>query len=245
MKIITGKTEIKGLLNALENEYSGGSYKKFIELVNSNLFIRKIKFPVLEYASEQFFRFIPLNKQINFLDDVISFDEIGSYVIAGKTLQLRSDKAFKGSLAKAIEYIIEGNEWYVCDIIGERVLGNSLLNETEKTIPYLIKLTKHENKWIVRSVGVAAHYAVKKGLAKKYCDEVFQLLLANAGTTNFHTKKGIGWGAKTIAKFHPDIITKYHSSIYDDPQIKQWFKTKIKIGLGYAKLRADKKGTNA
>lgn len=241
MKIITGKAEIKSLLNALENEYSASSYKKFIDLVNSKLLKRKIKFPVLEYASEQFFRFIPLNKQINFLDDVISFDEIGSYVIAGKILQFRSNKAIKESFTKAVEYIIKGDKWYVCDIIGERVMGNSLLVEPVKTIPYLTKFTKHENKWIVRSVGVAAHYAVKKGLAKTYCDKVFRLLLANAGTTDFHTKKGIGWGAKTVAKFHPDIITKYHSRIYDNSDVKQWFKTKIKIGLGYVKLRADKK----
>lgn len=106
------------------------------------------------------------------------------------------------------------------------------MTEPVKTLPLLKKLAGDENKWLVRCVGVAAHYAIKKGLKKQYVDEMFVLLLSLCNTTDFHTKKGIGWAAKTSAKFHPDIIAKYQLHIERDERVKQWFKTKIKIGLG-------------
>jgi 3-methyladenine DNA glycosylase AlkD len=169
------------------------------------------------------------------LDRVISLDEIGSYVLAGKILQLRLESNYKQSLSKAVDYIIKGDKWYACDIISERVMGHSLLTTPAKTIPILKKLALNENKWIIRSVGVTAHYAVKKGLSYSNCEKVFKLLLEHSGTTDFHTKKGIGWGAKTTAKFHPEIISKNSDKIYGDTEVKQWFKTKIKIGLLYSK----------
>jgi 3-methyladenine DNA glycosylase AlkD len=110
-------------------------------------------------------------------------------------------------------------------------LGHALLTVPDATLPVLQRLSQHEDKWIVRSVGVATHYAVKKGLKKKYAEEMFRILLSQASTTEFHTKKGIGWAAKTIAKFHPDIIARYEQQVSNDPTIKQWFKSKIKIGL--------------
>lgn len=110
-------------------------------------------------------------------------------------------------------------------------MGYALLNYPEDTLPILHRHTTHPDKWIVRSVGVATHYAVKKGLKKQYAAEMFGLLLTLADTTEFHTKKGVGWAVKTTAKFHPDIIEQYAEQLESDT-IKQWFKTKIKIGLG-------------
>src|SRR5690606_27867199 len=121
---------------------------------------------------------------------------------------------------------------YVCDIIGERVMGHALLTMPYVAIPELKQLAKHEDEWIVRSVGVATNYAVKKGLKKADVQQMFALLLTLANTTEFHTKKGVGWAVKTIAKFHPEIVAHYREQIETDPEIKQWFKTKIKIGLG-------------
>jgi len=112
------------------------------------------------------------------------------------------------------------------------VMGYALLSDPERTIPVLRTLAKHEDKWLVRSVGVATHYAVKKGLTRIYSEQMFQILLSCSATTDFHTKKGIGWGAKTVAKFHPDIIALYKHQLDNDLNIKTWFKTKIRIGLG-------------
>jgi hypothetical protein len=117
----------------------------------------------LEFAAKKIFISIPEKKQTEITNKIIALHEIGSITIAGMILQLRLEKYFLPSINKAIEYIIEGNEWYVCDIIGERVMGFSLLTQPKKTIPVLKKLSEHTDKWIVRSVGVATHYAVKKG----------------------------------------------------------------------------------
>jgi len=231
MKIITSKTEI----NLLIEKFNSGDKKSpsAITAEIEHLFLnKKIKFPLLEYVSKKLHIILPQEIQLKVCDKIIDLHTIGGNVITGIILQLRLKTHFKESHAKAIEYIITGNQWYVCDIIGERVMGYSLLTQPEKTIPLLKKNAKHPDKWIVRSVGVATHYAVKKGLKREYALQMFELLLTCSNTTDFHTKKGIGWAAKTIAKFHPDIIGIHKNEIETNPEIKQWFKTKIKIGLG-------------
>jgi 3-methyladenine DNA glycosylase AlkD len=128
-----------------------------------------------------------------------------------------------------------GNQWYVCDIIGERVLGHALLTSPKKAIPLLEELAHHPDNWIVRTIGVAAHYAVKKGLPATYVDILLKLLISLSNTTDFHVKKGIGWGAKTIAKFHPKLVACSSKAI-ESPETKQWFRTKITIGLNRHQL---------
>jgi 3-methyladenine DNA glycosylase AlkD len=232
MKIIGSRAEVKPLISHALAVYNADGMAAFISAIHNTILKRKIRYPVLEYVAQEFFKHIPSKEQIALTDGIIALKENGSEVIAGKMLQLRLDKHYKESMTKAAAYIAAGGHWLPCDTVGERVFGHALLTLPEKTIPQLKKLAKHEDKWIVRSVGVAVHYAVKKGLKKAHAEEMFRLLLSLAGTTDFHTKKGIGWAAKTTAKFHPDIIKKYAKSIEENPEVKQWFKTKIKIGLG-------------
>lgn len=187
---------------------------------------------MLEYAAAQFYTHIPDADHIRITDGIVALAENGSEVIAGKILQLRLGRHYNESIRKATGYIIHGAHWLPCDTVGERVFGYALLTTPDKTIPVLQKLSQHEDKWVVHSVGVAVHYAVKKGLPEEYTDKMFRLLLSLATTTDFHTRKGIGWAAKTIAKFHPDIITDYRAEIENNTTVRPWFKTKIKIGLG-------------
>ncbi|MFT3911942.1 MAG: DNA alkylation repair protein [Ferruginibacter sp.] len=244
IKIINSKAEVKALITPIINGYSLTRQEVFIKQINTALLKKKIRFPILEYATREIIKVIPEKEQICFVDSIISLDEIGGNVIAGIVLQERLAKYAMASINKAVEYIIRGDQWYVCDIIGERVMGYALLTDPGKTIPVLRKFAKHPDKWVVRCIGVATHYATKKGLKKNDAEQMFQLLLTLSYTTEFHTKKGIGWAAKTISKFHPGIIAKYKTTIEQDDKIKQWFKTKIKIGLGrsfkYAAKYSDK-----
>lgn len=203
----------------------------FVKKINNRLLEKKIRFPLLEYAAETLYDFIPVARQLEVTDRIMALHTIGGNVLVAIILQSRLGSRFKESHQKAIEYIVKEDLWYVCDIIGERVTGYSLLHYPEKTLSLLKTYTRHMDKWVVRSIGVATHYAVKNGLKKKHVEEVFCILLSCAKTTDFHTKKGIGWGAKTISKFHPEIVKKYGQQIKKDPEIKQWFKTKIKLGL--------------
>ncbi|MBW0435241.1 DNA alkylation repair protein [Leptospira yasudae] len=239
MDSITSKKEIKALLDR-SFESSKGKTNALAEEILSELLTKKIKFPLLEFAAKELHGRIADKEQIAFLDRIIARKTMGGNVIAGMMLQLRSEKYFQPSWKKAVEYMIFGDEWYVCDIIGERVMGHSLLKNPEESLPMLKKFLDHENAWVVRSVGVASHYAVKKGLGKKYVEETFQLLLAKADTKDFHTKKGIGWAIKTIAKFHPDIVRKFESRLKADETISSFVKTKIRIGLSRSSKYASK-----
>lgn len=232
MSIITSKLVVKSIIDKGLEKYDTGIEKNFIQYLHKELLQKKVKYPVLEYATQLLFERISFNEQIKILDAIMHLHENGSSVIVGKMLQFRLDKGIPAAIEKACEYIILDDVWYACDTIGERVMGHALLTQPEKTIPILKRLAGHENKWLVRSVGVATHYATKKGLKKIFADEMFLLLFSLAHVTEFHTKTGIGWGAKTIVKFHPDIYKKYKSKIEESKTVRPWFKTKIKIGLG-------------
>lgn len=231
--IIHSKAKGGELLQNALNKAGTNNMELLAKEVNATLLTKKIKFPVLEHCATEIYKTLNPKNHIVFADFLVEAKEMGSWVIVGKLLQCRQEEYFDESLDKAINYIIAGNEWYVCDIIGERVMGPDLLIYPEKMLPQLEKLTQHPDKWIVRSVGVAAHYATKKGLQMPYIESVFKLLLSQANTTDFHTKKGIGWGAKTIAKKHPNLIKLYENQIFNNPNVKQWFKTKINIGLNW------------
>lgn len=240
MDIITTRAVVKGAVYKAIKQYKDAGMDALADTLHKDLLTKKVRFPLLEYAAAELEKGIPLNKQIPLIDKIIDMGEIGGNVIAGIILQQRLEACFQEAIEKAVAYIIKGDQWYVCDIIGERVMGYALLTMPEHAIPKLPQLAKHNDKWIVRSVGVAIHYAVKKGLKKQYVQQMFELLLSLTNTTDFHTKKGVGWAVKTIAKFHPEIIEKYRIQIEGDSGIKQWFRTKIKIGLGRTDKYADR-----
>ncbi len=236
MKIIGSRKEIEPLIAGCLSVYRTSDTGAFIEKLHTDVLKKKVRFPVLEYAARELFARLPAKDIITITDEIVALDEIGSYVLAGMILQCMLPGHYNKAMKKAMDYIVLGNEWYVCDIIGERVMGHALLQYPDQTLPVLQKLATNEDKWLVRCIGVAAHYAIKKGLKKQYVAGMFELLLSLSNATEFHTKKGIGWAAKTTAKFHPDIITQHAGQIEHDPEVRQWFKTKIKIGLG----RSDK-----
>lgn len=226
----TSKAVVADIITNSLDIFENKGTDDFVAVLQEDLLKKKIKFPLLEYAGRRIIDAVPIGQQIELMNRIIAVRTIGSQVLAGIALQLRLNFDFEGSIANVCRYIQYGDEWYVCDIIGERVLGHALLTKPEDTIPVLKRLASHEDKWIVRTVGVATHYAVKKGLDKSFVESVFQILLTCTNTTDFHTKKGIGWGAKTVARFHPDVISTYTSEIMA-PTTKQWFRTKINIGL--------------
>ncbi len=238
MRIITRKSEIKELLGNCLKEYQISGLNKCVEMLNTLILSQKVKFPLLEYCGEQFFLYLPYSEQIQFCDKVQELKTEGGNVILGIILQKRLEKNFDSSIKKAIEYVSKADIWYVCDIIGERVFGYSLLHNTYKTIQEVKRLSNHQNYWVVRSLGAGAHYAIKKGLAKKDVSSVFEILLSIANAKNKEVRQGVGWAAKTTAKFHPDIIESYQNSIKDEEKVANWFRSKISIGLSrnkYAK----------
>ena len=238
MKRITKKSDVKTLLGQCLNAYQKSGLTALISNVHQLLLMHKVKFPLLEFCAHTIYETLPSDEQIDFCDHIAQLKTEGGNVILGILLQRRLESHFQQSILKAKEYIILGEIWYVCDIIGERVFGYALLTQPDRTLPVIKKASTHPSHWVVRSLGAGAHYAIKKGLDKTFVKSLFALLLTMASTTNKEIKQGVGWAAKTTAKFYPDIIDHFQNQIHDTTHVAQWFRNKIEIGLNrnrYAK----------
>ena len=86
-------------------------------LLETALLSQKVRFPLLEYAAVLLMERIKKEEQLKFCDALTTGLSMGSWVIAGKMLQLRLDEDRMFSLKKAAEYILKGNTWYACDIV--------------------------------------------------------------------------------------------------------------------------------
>ncbi len=202
-----------------------------IQNTEKSILSAKIKFPLLEFAAVEFFNFLPENEQLLFCDGIETYKTIGGNVLLGIILQKRLHNHLEESFQKAAEYISNSKDWYVSDIIGERVFGFALLTKPEQVFPLIRQYAFHQNNMVQRSTGAGMHYAIKKGLDKSFSIPVFELLLSKASITDYQTKRGIGWAAKTMARFHPDVVNKYKDQI-EAKETGQWFRTKVRIGLG-------------
>ncbi|KAA1245574.1 DNA alkylation repair protein [Aquimarina sp. RZ0] len=231
MRTITRKSEIKELLTKCLKRYQAEGINCLITEINQEILSHKVKFPLLEFCADKIYEVVAKNHHIPFCDKIQSLKTEGGNVLLGIILQKGLEKNFHQSIHKATQYIAEADIWYVCDIIGERVYGYSLLHQPDKTIPELKKLSMHPVHWVIRSLGAGTHYAIKKGLDKENVKTMFKILLSKADTNNKEVKQGIGWAAKTTAKFHPDIIEQYKFDIENTKQVANWFRIKIEIGL--------------
>ena len=238
MRVITRKSEVKELLIKCIDLYHAEGLDECLHELETLILSQKVKFPLLEYCAQEFHARLQPNEHLPFCDKIQALKTEGGNVILGIMLQKRLGTHFLESINKATEYIADADIWYVCDIIGERVYGYALLHTPEITIPEFDRLSKHQTHWVVRALGAGTHYAIKKGLDPNHVKTVFKLLLTMANTKDKEIRQGVGWAAKTTAKFHPDIITHFHSEINNTATVENWFRAKIAIGLNrhlYAK----------
>ncbi len=238
MHIVTRKFEVKIYLDQCVLVYQTMGLTACVKELHIQVLKRKVRFPLLEYCAKTLYQKIPESEHIIFCDQIEALHTEGGNVILGMMLQIRLIDNFKQSIEKATEYVSNADVWYVCDIIGERVFGYALLNWPVKTIPEIKRLSNHPANWVIRSLGAGIHYAIKKGLDENNVKTVFRLLLSMANTKDKEIRQGVGWAAKTTAKFHPEIIDFFQKEIDNEEQVANWFRVKIDIGLkrnNYAK----------
>lgn len=231
MSIVTKKSEVKEYLQPCVTAYQEKGLEACLSELHHQILRKKVKFPLLEFCAHQLSEAIKPNEQIALCDGIEALKTEGGNVILGIMLQNRLVDHFNESLEKATEYTSRADIWYVCDIIGERLYGYALLHYPDETILAIKELSKHSNNWVVRSLGAGVHYAVRKGLDKKNSATVFSILLSMANNTDKEIRQGIGWAAKTTARFHPDIIERYNADIQNHENVANWFRRKISIGL--------------
>ncbi len=238
MKTITSRKEVNPTIELLKNSNALLSKRSKItesqwELFENEILVHKVKFPILEYVATEIQHFFSDQQLQDLLNRAAATRHMSSYPVIGKILQCKLDVDLKETYREASDHIIKGNEWYVCDIFSERVFGEGLLRNFKESFTMLSQMGNHENMWIQRSIGIATHYATKKKLPKQNVEQLLFLMLAHGHKTQLYIKKGIGWPAKTIAKFHPDLIYKHEGKIKEQ-KLSKWFKNKINIGLSLA-----------
>ncbi len=228
--IITRKSQIESILSLCLQNYKG-NLASLAHSLHSHLLQNKVRFPMLEYAAQILFEQVSGLDQFKLCDEIHILRTEGGNVILGKLLQLRLASDWHVSMARATKYIRQADVWYVCDIIGERVFGYSLLNFPDMTIEIMENKLLHENHWVIRALGAGIHYAVKKELSKDVVTKTFEILFTHAKASHKEIRQGIGWAAKTTAKFHPEIIVSFRKRIEDPSRCDNWFRKKVQMGL--------------
>lgn len=240
IKTYTRKGDIKLILQDCIAVYNPEGLKAFHRVFHERILIHKVKFPLLEFCAEVLYGILsPTDDDIALCELMVKEKTIGGNVIMGIILKERGHANPNLAFEKAAEYIADADDWYVSDIIGERVFGFTLLTQFDTAFPLFQKLGSHSSFWVVRSIGAGGHNAIKGGLEKENALQLFDLLISLTDTTNYQIRRGIGWAAKTTAKFHPDIIQERKVEL-NRPEIPNWFRRKIQIGLNrnaYAKRK--------
>ena len=228
--MLNRKSTVRPIVSELLGTYQELGFEPFCAAFHEQLLQQKVKFPLLEFAAEEVYRQLATTEQLPFCKQIATHQTIGGNVVVAIVLKERMRDHLDESFAEAANFIARGQEWYVSDIIGERVFGNGILQFPEQALPKLTQFREHESIWVVRSIGAGIHLATKRGISKEVAKAVFQLLLSLANSKEHQVRKGIGWAAKTMARFHPDIIELHRKEIAAE-SVGNWFRRKVNIGL--------------
>ncbi|MGC1122987.1 MAG: DNA alkylation repair protein [Candidatus Methanofastidiosia archaeon] len=148
-------------------------------------------------------------------DEITEYNAMGSYVIVGQALIWFLPSHLESVMKKSREYIIKGDTWYVCDIIGERSLGYAVVNHFDEILPWLERFLNDENRWVKRSAGVAIHFFSKRVVDQpEKTQKLLHMLEPHITEKQIDVVKGIGWGLKTIGRHHPDLLVRLSSRCY-------------------------------
>ena len=154
-----------------------------------------------------------LSHKSNYLEffDLLSGKKLmGGYVVIAQALISLLQDDCRECFEKVKRYMMEGDEWYVCDIFGERVLGQAMIHHFDKTRILFQEFINDDNHWVKRSVGVAAHVFAKKCRDDKRDDakaaEILELLNTQICERDIRILKGIGWGFKTFGRYYPELL---------------------------------------
>jgi hypothetical protein len=144
------------------------------------------------------------------LEKIVAYNAMGGFVVVAQALVSLTDVDFENVMNLSREYIIRGATWYVCDIIGERSIGQALNKNFERTLPCLKSFLADSDNWVRRSAGVAIHLFVKRN--KNSVANIKILLKSiepHIEEKQIDVVKGIGWGLKTVGKHHPDLMADF------------------------------------
>ena len=172
----------------------------------------KVPFPLLDEMGRMLGKAGRLDPQKYFgvFDEIVATDKMGGYVIVGQALAVFLETELEEAIRKAAEIVAGGRKWYVCDIVGERVLGQALVAHFGSTISVLERMTVLEDQGVRRSIGVAVHFFAKRRPEDvERMKRLLALLSLLVEDKRVFVVKGVGWGLKTIGKYQPKLVEDY------------------------------------
>lgn len=147
------------------------------------------------------------------LDLVATDGSEGGWVIIGGMLRQECARQPTVAFAECRRYIVTADSWYGADILGERVPGPALVAEFENALALLAPWREGDNRWVRRSVGVAAHFWAKRSRGDEalvgQAESLLVFLAPMFGEGNMDAVKGVGWGLKTLGRWYPLLLADW------------------------------------
>ena len=197
-------------IHYIESEQINKVWDELLPVLNE-----RTSFQMLDMIGSKIGERILSNKDnyLHFFDLLSNKKLMGGYVVIAQALISLLQDDCRKCFVKAKEYMLKGDEWYVCDTFGERVLGYAMIGHYDKTQSLFQEFICDDNHWVRRSVGVAAHFFAKrcKGNKRdaKKAAEILELLTPQICEQDIRILKGIGWGFKTLGRYYPELLVPY------------------------------------
>lgn len=134
---------------------------------------------------------------------------MGGWPVIGSALSVRLEVDMPGAFAHCRDFTIQGDVWYATDILGERISGPGLVTGFPQALSLLAPWRDDANRWVRRSLGVAAHLWAKRAHGDPGKTTQAEALLAFLeplfSERDLDAVKGVGWGLKTLGRYYPDF----------------------------------------
>lgn len=148
-----------------------------------------------------------------FLDQIAAGKSMGGWPVIGSALRQGLATDLRGTLQRCRAYIIQGNVWYVTDILAERVPGPALVDHFDSALSLLAMWGQDQNRWVRRAVGVSAHLWAKRARGDpektEQAGQLLALLEPLFSEGDIDAVKGVSWGLKTLGRYYPDLTSEW------------------------------------
>jgi len=155
----------------------------------------------------------PLDAANAFAERIAAGQTMGGWVVIGSTLRVgqQLDRDPAGAFVRCRAFVVAADAWYATDILGERVPGPALLADLAPTLARLVPWRDDANRWVRRTVGVAAHFWAKRSRGQRAADAATLLAFPKPlfEERDADAIKGVGWGLKTLGRYYPDLLADW------------------------------------
>lgn len=170
----------------------------------------RTKFILLDCIGEEVGK-VSLEIVVPFLDCIAVGGTEGGWVVIASALREHLGGELTQTFDLSRTYIIRADIWYGADIQGERVPGPAIVNDFEPALEGLKAWRVDANRWVRRAVGVGLHFWAKRtrGERPAQAEKLLTFLDPMFEENEIDAVKGVGWGLKTLGRYHPDLLSNW------------------------------------